>query len=133
MQFVFLAIVGLLGWAWWTRKITSQQLPSLALMIIGGVLAARGQFLFGLGAIGVGAAWFVGYKRRASKERSQQFTIDRARFLLGALANDDAEKIRMRHRALMSANHPDKGGSDERAQQLNEARDLLLKELNKRN
>lgn len=131
MPVFFLAIAGLLGWAWWTKKISSQQLPSLALMIVGGFLAARGQFLFGLGAIGVGAAWFAGSKRRLSNETSKQFTIDRARFLLGVSAHDDAEKIRMRHRALMSANHPDKGGSDEQAQQLNEARDLLLAELNK--
>ncbi len=132
MQIFLLAIAGLLGWAWWSGKISTQQLPALGLMIVGAFLASRGQPLFGLSGIAIGAAWFAGSKRRISQEQSEQYDIDKARYLLGASARDDAEKIKQRHRSLMAANHPDKGGSDERARQLNEARDMLLAELDKR-
>jgi curved DNA-binding protein CbpA len=43
---------------------------------------------------------------------------------------DTAERIRERHRALISQNHPDAGGSDAHAAALNKARDLLLDDLN---
>ncbi len=55
---------------------------------------------------------------------------DQARWLLGVTVHDDAEAIRTRHRKLIAENHPDTGGSPERAAQLNKARDLLLDELN---
>ena len=43
---------------------------------------------------------------------------------------DDAERIRERHRTLIAHSHPDAGGSDTRAADLNKARDLLLDDLN---
>ncbi|MEE9434673.1 MAG: molecular chaperone DnaJ [Sphingorhabdus sp.] len=129
MQIFALLLAGLLGWAWWTGKISTQQIPALALMVIGAVLAARGQPLFGVAGIAVGAAWFAGSRRRIAQQQSGQYAIDKARHLLGASARDDADKIRVRHRRLIAENHPDTGGSDERARQLNEARDLLLAEL----
>jgi curved DNA-binding protein CbpA len=56
--------------------------------------------------------------------------IDAARFLLGVSRFDNAERIRERHRTLIAQNHPDTGGSAERAAELNKARDLLLDDLN---
>ncbi len=53
-----------------------------------------------------------------------------ARFLLGVSRFDNAERIRERHRTLIAQNHPDAGGSDERAAALNKARDILLDDLN---
>jgi curved DNA-binding protein CbpA len=53
--------------------------------------------------------------------------------LLGVSRFDNAERIRERHRTLIAQNHPDTGGSAERAAELNKARDLLLDDLrNKR-
>ena len=49
-----------------------------------------------------------------------------ARALLGVGPRADAEEIRAAHRRLMAEAHPDRGGSDSRARELNAARDLLI-------
>lgn len=50
-----------------------------------------------------------------------------ARSLLGVSAEADADAIRAAHRRLVSALHPDKGGSADLTGRINAARDLLLK------
>lgn len=50
-----------------------------------------------------------------------------AREILGVSATADAEAIRAAHRRLVSAVHPDKGGSAELTRRINAARDALLK------
>ncbi len=52
---------------------------------------------------------------------------DEARAILGVGADADAEAIRAAHRRLVSAVHPDKGGSAELTRRINAARDTLLK------
>ena len=50
-----------------------------------------------------------------------------ARAILGVDNAADAEAIRAAHRRLVSAVHPDRGGSAELARRINAARDVLLK------
>jgi DnaJ homolog subfamily C member 19 len=50
-----------------------------------------------------------------------------ARAVLGVGAKADAEEIRAAHRRLVSAVHPDKGGSAELTRRINAARDVLLR------
>jgi CysZ protein len=50
-----------------------------------------------------------------------------ARAILGVGADADADAIRAAHRRLVSAVHPDKGGSAELTRRINAARDTLLK------
>ncbi|MDB5705216.1 MAG: molecular chaperone DnaJ [Sphingomonas bacterium] len=59
-------------------------------------------------------------------------TIDEkeARAILGVDTAADAEAIRAAHRRLVSAVHPDRGGSAELARRINAARDVLLKRRN---
>lgn len=52
-----------------------------------------------------------------------------ARAVLGVSAQADADAIRAAHRRLVTAVHPDKGGSADLTQRLNAARDVLLKRL----
>jgi DnaJ homolog subfamily C member 19 len=52
---------------------------------------------------------------------------DEARAVLGVAPDADAESIRAAHRRLVSAVHPDKGGSEELTRRINAARDTLLR------
>ncbi|MBB4837193.1 CysZ protein [Sphingomonas kyeonggiensis] len=52
---------------------------------------------------------------------------DEARAILGVGADADEDAIRSAHRRLVSAVHPDKGGSAELTRRINSARDTLLR------
>lgn len=134
MAFLGLLIIAALGWALWTKKLQPQQLPPILLGIGGAFLAARGSLLLGLGAIAIAAAWYRGMMWRLGKggKDNDAAALDAARVLLGVSRFDTAERIRERHRALISQNHPDAGGRDANAAALNKARDLLLDDLNKK-
>ena len=131
----FLAILAFLalGWAVWKGKLQKQQLLPVLLGLSGAFLASRGSLLIGVAAIGIAALWYRGLTLRLFGSRAKQgkaSEIDDARFLLGVSRFDNAERIRERHRILIAQNHPDTGGSAERAALLNKARDLLLDDLN---
>jgi DnaJ homolog subfamily C member 19 len=61
------------------------------------------------------------------KPRAPRMPEDEARAVLGVGVDADAETIRAAHRRLVSAVHPDKGGSAELTRRINVARDTLLK------
>ena len=135
MPFALIIIAAAFGWALWTGKIKPAQVPPMLLGLAGIFAVARGALIPGIGLIGVAAAWYRGMHWRLfglKSEQSEQYKIDNARALLGASRNDDADKIRFRHRQLIAENHPDTGGTDARASALNEARDLLLADIQKR-
>jgi uncharacterized SAM-binding protein YcdF (DUF218 family) len=107
-------------------------LPVL-LGLAGAFIAARGSLLIGVAALIIAAAWYRGLTLRLfgrSAKPSEQSALDNARLLLGVSRLDDADRIRERHRTLIAHSHPDAGGSDTRAADLNKARDLLLDDLN---
>jgi hypothetical protein len=127
-----LIVAGLIGWAVWAGKLDTRQLPPLLLAIAGAVLSVKGQMIAGLAVIVFGGAWYHGASLRLAATKPSerdQLALYKARELLGVSANDSAEAIRNRHRALIAQNHPDRGGSDVGASALNEARDLLLRDL----
>ena len=138
MTLLAVLVLAALGWAVWKGKLQRQQLPPLLLGLAGAFLAARGSLLIGVGAIAIAATWYRGLTWRlfgAGAKKIDQppidpSPIDDARFLLGVSRFDNAERIRERHRTLIAQNHPDTGGSDERAAALNKARDVLLDDLN---
>jgi DnaJ family protein C protein 19 len=53
-----------------------------------------------------------------------------ARAILGVDSTADADAIRAAHRRLVSAVHPDRGGSADLTRRINVARDVLLKRTN---
>jgi len=134
----FLAILALLalGWAVWKGKLQKQQLLPILLGLSGAFLASRGSLLVGVAAIGIAALWYRGLTLRlfsSGAKGGKNSDIDDARFLLGVSRFDNAARIRERHRTLIAQNHPDTGGSDGRAAELNKARDILLDDFdNKR-
>jgi hypothetical protein len=126
---VFLA----LGWAVWKGRLQKKQLLPILLGLSGAFLASRVSLIIGVAAIGIAAFWYRGLTLRLSgsgAKGGKNSDIDDARFLLGVSRFDNAERIRERHRTLIAQNHPDTGGSAERAAELNKARDLLLDDLN---
>ena len=134
MLFLAGIIVAAIGWALWAGKIKLPQLPPIMLALVGVFMAVRGQWIFGIPAIVIAATWFQGMKWRlfgTQAEQSHEYALAKARRLLGASSRDDASIIRMRHRTLIADNHPDTGGNDTRAAMLNDARDLLLREIEK--
>jgi len=133
MAFLAILAVLALGWAVWKGKLQKQQLLPILLGLSGAFLASRGSLWVGVAAIVIAALWYRGLSLRlfgSGAKRDKNSDIDDARFLLGVSRFDNAERIRERHRILIAKNHPDTGGSAERAALLNKARDLLLDDLN---
>lgn len=100
----------------------------LALAVAGVATAA---LLWRFGAIGIaagavvaGAVWWF-----APRGPAPDLDLARARALLGVSESATREDIRAAHRRLISAAHPDRGGAQGQAAQLNAARDLLLRRL----
>ena len=133
MGFLALLAVAAIGWAVWSGRLQRKQLPPVLLGLAGAFIAARGSLVIGAAALIIAAAWHRGLALRLfgrSTKTSEQSALDDARLLLGVSRLDDAERIRERHRTLIAHSHPDAGGSDTRAADLNKARDLLLDDLN---
>ncbi|MEY3916360.1 MAG: hypothetical protein RLZZ604_1406 [Pseudomonadota bacterium] len=133
MAFLAILAVLALGWAVWKGKLQKQQLLPMLLGLSGAFLASRGSLWVGVAAMVLAALWYRGLSLRlfgSGAKRDKNSDIDDARFLLGVSRFDNAERIRERHRILIAQNHPDTGGSAERAAELNKARDLLLDDLN---
>ncbi|MFW2851766.1 DnaJ domain-containing protein [Sphingomonas sp. TX0543] len=70
----------------------------------------------------------LGYKpkRRPGPPVTNDDRRPAARATLGVGPAADEAEIRAAHRRLMSEAHPDHGGSEARARELNAARDLLI-------
>ena len=82
-----------------------------------------------IAALIVGAVWYFFIKPRPRPLQKPQRSLgeDEARAILGVGPDADAEAIRAAHRRLVSALHPDKGGSAELTRRINTARDTLLR------
>jgi DnaJ family protein C protein 19 len=80
-----------------------------------------------LAALILAALYHLLLKPKPRKLRRSRMAEDEARAILGVGAGADAQTIRSAHRRLVSAVHPDKGGSAELTRRINAARDTLLK------
>ncbi|RYE02712.1 MAG: J domain-containing protein [Sphingomonadales bacterium] len=78
-------------------------------------------------ALIVAAIWYFFIKPRPAPRPQHLLGEDEARAVLGVGADADPEAIRAAHRRLVTALHPDKGGSAELTRRINAARDALLK------
>jgi DnaJ homolog subfamily C member 19 len=70
------------------------------------------------------ALYLLVLKPRSAAPRMPE---DEARAILGVDAQADEDAIRAAHRRLVTAVHPDKGGSAELTRRINSARDTLLR------
>jgi DnaJ homolog subfamily C member 19 len=88
-----------------------------------------------LAALIIGAVWYLFFSKPAKKPARRKpseaaVREAEARAILGVGPDADAEAIRAAHRRLISALHPDKGGSAELTGRINAARDCLLRTRN---
>lgn len=81
-----------------------------------------GKILFAVALMA--AIWWLLKQGRPSRPALSEAE---ARAVLGVDAGADADAIRAAHRRLVSAVHPDKGGSAELTRRINAARDVLLR------
>lgn len=68
-----------------------------------------------------------------SAKPGRQREIEQARRKLGVHTDASRQEILDAHRRLIAEVHPDRGGSNERVHEANEARDLLLNTLSTEN
>ena len=135
MGWLALLLVGLAGWLIWTgrlQRMTAKDGMALGAALVGAVLAAKGKPVIGAPLL-IGAALFFagqgklrGKRTRPAPKAPRRDDIAQARALLGLSPDADPDAIRAAHRRLIASVHPDKGGTEALAAQINAARDLLL-------
>jgi DnaJ family protein C protein 19 len=127
---ILLAVAGL-GWAWWTGRLkgyTYEDGVAAALFLLGLRLLTTGRPLPGA-LLMSGAILWAAYRRK--KLSGSNMSAGEARALLGVDENASLAEIRDAHRRLITKVHPDAGGSEELANQVNVARDTLIAEMNR--
>ncbi|MEJ7932663.1 molecular chaperone DnaJ [Sphingobium sp. AN558] len=136
MGLLALLLAGLAGWLIWTgrlQRMTAKDGMTLGIALVGAVMAAKGKPLVGAPMLLGATLFFLAQAgRRAGKARAATQVapgddLARARALLGLAAGADADAIRAAHRRLIASVHPDRGGTEALAAQINAARDLLLR------
>ena len=130
-----LLLAGLAGWLIWTgrlQRMSAKDGMALGAALVGAVMAAKGKPLVGAPLL-LGATLFFfaqGQKAKPAKAGARveppADNVASARALLGVAADADAGEIRAAHRRLIASVHPDRGGTEALAAQINAARDLLL-------
>ncbi|WP_300113948.1 molecular chaperone DnaJ [Sphingobium sp.] len=140
MGVLTLLIAALAIWLIWTGKLqrmTAQDGIALGAALVGAVLAAKGKPVIGAPLLISVALFFAQQGQARARRRKRAIPpaptadyadIARARALLGLGPDADADAIRAAHRRLIASVHPDKGGTEALAAQINAARDLLLQE-----
>ncbi|MAN11424.1 MAG: DnaJ domain-containing protein [Pseudomonadota bacterium] len=144
MGVLALLIAAVAIWLIWSGKLqrmTAKDGMALGAALVGAVLAAKGKPVIGAPLL-ISAALFFAQQGQARARRRRramppapvpdQGEIARARALLGLGPDADAAAIRAAHRRLIASVHPDKGGTEALAAQINAARDLLLQERKRR-
>lgn len=136
MGWLALLLAGLAGWLIWTgrlQRMSAKDGMALGAALVGAVLSAKGKPVIGAPILIGAALFFAGQGKLRRKGRTATPTplppqdIAQARALLGVAPDADADMIRAAHRRLIASVHPDKGGTEALAAQINAARDLLLR------
>ena len=65
-------------------------------------------------------------QQSAPPRQKQAMSMEEAMDILGLKAGYSEDDVKQAHRRMMQKNHPDRGGSDYLAAQINKAKDILL-------
>jgi hypothetical protein len=137
MGLLVVLVGGWLAWAAWTGRISKpdpKTIAALVLAVVGGAIAARGRPLIGGGMAAAGLLWLsrrpLPRKAKAEAPAPDSHMRD-ALDLLGLPGDADRAAVIDAHRRLIARTHPDAGGTEALARNINAARDYLLKRLPK--
>jgi hypothetical protein len=132
MPILLVLLAAGLGWAWWTGRLkyyTYEDGVALAVFLLGLRLMTTGKVLPGAVLMAASILWAAHRRRKLS---ATAMPVEDARKLLGVSQGASLAEIREAHRRLISRVHPDAGGSEELANRVNVARDILIAEMNRR-
>lgn len=135
MGLLVLIVGGVLGWLVLTGRIkrpSARQIAAMVLSVVGGAIAARGRPLIGGGMAAAGLAWLsLSSRPRAGHPPVSPIdvTTRESLELLGLDKTADRAAVIAAHRRLIARTHPDSGGTEALARQINAARDHLLSTL----
>lgn len=107
---------------------------AVAVALVGVNLCRGGNWIAGGGLIAAAMFWsrsaIFGAHKAGTKERpkARSFEVERARSLLGVTEGADKAAINAAWRSCLTTHHPDRGGDEELARQINRAREILLEE-----
>lgn len=140
MLFLLIAggVLALVVWTGWGKPVLTrgQWRVGTALMAVaslggGALVAARGGYEKGIALLALGAVF--AYMTRsprsptpAPKPGARGMSLAEARALLGIGDEASPDEVKTAHTRLMKLAHPDRGGTNGLAAQLNAARDRLL-------
>lgn len=137
MGLLALLIGGWLCWLMLTGRVgrpDTKQIAALVMAVVGGAIAARGRPFIGGGMAAAGLLWLSrrpvpGKVAAAPPPADPQ--LREALDLLGLTPEADRAAVIDAHRRLIARTHPDAGGTEALARNINAARDYLLKRLPK--
>ncbi|CAN5264552.1 hypothetical protein BH10PSE13_BH10PSE13_26280 [soil metagenome] len=135
MGLLAVLIGGWLCWLMLTGRVgrpDSKQIAALVRALVGGAIAARGRPLIGGGMAAAGLLWLSrrpGPKKVAAQPPQADPQVREALDLLGLSSDADRAAVIDAHRRLIARTHPDAGGKEALARNINAARDYLLKRL----
>lgn len=131
-----LVAIALAGWLLWTgklKRLTANDGVAIVMGLVAAITVAKGKPL--LGAVpavlaGLYALWRIRQPSQPvarPKSSEADMSVEEARGLLGVGLEADADAIRAAHRRLIAVTHPDRGGTEALARNINRARDVLLR------
>ncbi|BAV65252.1 J domain-containing protein [Sphingobium cloacae] len=138
MGWLAMALIALAGWLIWTgrlQRMTVKDGMALGAALVGAVMAAKGKPVAALPMLVGSALYFLARSRKGKAWRkaatlpATDEQLARARALLGLPPEADARAVKAAHRRLIASVHPDRGGTEALAAEINAARDLLLRHL----
>lgn len=124
---VWLVLAAVLAYAIYSgvlRKPLRHEAVAGGLIFLAAILASRGSAYLALAA---GAAAAAAYLTGETAHRRASAQEAKACGLLGLQPGATPEAVRAAHRRLSAVTHPDRGGTHAAQQELNWARDLLLR------
>lgn len=125
---LLIILLGAIATFWWLGLLTPARMRAIGGIggiLIGLYLTARGQPLIGLPI--AAASGYLGWTGLKAKTPLLQMNRREAAKILGVPEDASEAQVREAYRLAAAAAHPDRGGSSEKMQRLNAARDTLTR------